>query len=118
MRQAIREQRNSRGYYQPKGLGKSPVGRFGKGGRSSSNQGIKFSGKGTKVHIHVLKLRIKCARCGQIGHWAKECINEPDAKGKGRTASDRLIKQAGFRCLLDARELGGSMAFCRAIRNK
>ncbi|CAK9090327.1 unnamed protein product [Durusdinium trenchii] len=34
VRQAIREQRNGRGYYQPKGLGKQPVGRFGKGSKS------------------------------------------------------------------------------------
>ena len=26
--------------------------------------------------------RTKCARCGQVGHWARTCTNEPDARGK------------------------------------
>eukprot|EP00913_Durusdinium_trenchii_P010338 g9694.t1 len=60
VRQAIREQRNGRGYYQPKGLGKQPGGRFGKGSKSSQTS-IKFGGKGTKVHIDVLKLRTRWA---------------------------------------------------------
>ncbi|CAK9103401.1 unnamed protein product, partial [Durusdinium trenchii] len=50
VRQAIREQRNGRGYYQPKGLGKQPGGRFGKGSKSSQTS-IKFGGKGTKVTL-------------------------------------------------------------------
>jgi hypothetical protein len=24
----------------------------------------------------------RCARCGQIGHWARTCTNEPYARGK------------------------------------
>ena len=95
VRQAIREQRNGRGYYQPKGLGKQPGGRFGKGSKSSQTS-IKFGGKGTKVHIDVLKLRTRCARCGQIGHWAKECTNEPDARGKSRAPSEGTSPKSGF----------------------
>ena len=95
VRQAIREQRNGRGYFQPKGSGKS-------GGSHSASKGhkqvqnIKFSGKGTRVHIDVLKLRTKCAKCGQIGHWAKECTNEPDGKGKSRTPSEGTSPKSGF----------------------
>ncbi|CAK8987801.1 Retrovirus-related Pol polyprotein from transposon RE1 (Retro element 1) (AtRE1) [Includes: Protease RE1 [Durusdinium trenchii] len=95
VRQAIREQRNGRGYFQPKGSGKS-------GGSHSASKGhkqvqnIKFSGKGTRVHTDVLKLRTKCAKCGQIGHWAKECTNEPDGKGKSRTPSEGTSPKSGF----------------------
>ena len=33
------------------------------------------------MHIDVLKLRTKCARCGQVCHCARECVNAPDARG-------------------------------------
>ena len=31
-----------------------------------------------------LKQKTKCARCGKPGHWAKECRNPPDEKGRQR----------------------------------
>ena len=31
--------------------------------------------------------KTKCARCGQVGHWAANCKNEPDAKGKAALAA-------------------------------
>ena len=34
------------------------------------------------MRIEELKLRTRCGRCGAIGHWAKECNNPPDEKGK------------------------------------
>ena len=44
--------------------------------------------------------RSKCARCGQIGHWAKHCTNTPDARGAAHPASKGAPKKklglAGF----------------------
>ena len=54
---------------------------FWKGhGRGSKGQDY-FRNK-KKVHIEQLKLRTRCSRCGTIGHWAKECQNPPDQRGR------------------------------------
>ena len=31
----------------------------------------------------------KCARCGQTGHWARDCTNEPDARGRANIAAGK-----------------------------
>eukprot|EP00913_Durusdinium_trenchii_P024025 g22563.t1 len=64
-RQALKDQRLNRGYFPGKGKGK--INGFQKG---------KDKGK-RRVHIEQLKLRTRCRRCLQIGHWEKECKNPP-----------------------------------------
>jgi len=67
----------------------------GKKGHKSSSPSSTYGGKGgfnktnrrpppkkwTKKHLMD---RSKCARCGKIGHWARECTNPPDERGKRR----------------------------------
>lgn len=51
-----------------------------------------------RVHVDVLKLRAQCARCGQIGHWAKECQSQNDPDGKGRSKGAGVqSEKSGFR---------------------
>ena len=70
VRQSLKEQRLGRGYFPWKG--KSKFDPFGKGRGKS------------KVHIEQLKLRTRCRRCQQIGHWERECRNPP-ASDRGQT---------------------------------
>ena len=94
VRDSLRTQKNQRGYF---GKGKGAA--SSKGSSSSTSHTpptVRFRGKGDKgsgkfnrvrVHIDVLKLRTKCARCGQVGHWARECVNPPDARGSASAAA-------------------------------
>ena len=100
VRKALRDQRNARGW--SKGSGKS-----GKSGGGSSG-GLQL-GRGSRVHVEALKLRTRCARCGVVGHWAKECTNPPDDYAKqrqtgsstgssptGKSPSSNMAGKSGF----------------------
>ncbi|CAE8627158.1 unnamed protein product, partial [Polarella glacialis] len=96
MRKNIADKKLGRGFFQLKtgggGKGKDKGfkgGKFkGKGGNGKGKGGDKDKDKEKmRVHVELLKLRTKCVRCGQVGHWAKECQNRADSRGATTTTT-------------------------------
>eukprot|EP00435_Cladocopium_sp_Y103_P022720 s4252_g5.t1 len=73
IRKAIQTQQKNRQYYKSNQRGPAGFKSFTKGKK--------------KISIEELKLRTRCGRCGLVGHWAKECKNEPDSRGRQFGAS-------------------------------
>lgn len=90
MRKAIRDQRNSRGWSKSSGKG-SASGKIAFG--IGNCGGLQFN-QGSKVHIESLKLRTRCARCGVVGHWARECTSPPDEFARSHAANSTASRKA------------------------
>ena len=74
IRKAIQNNQKGRQFY-----------RGGKG-KSKGSSGSDFLKGKRKVHIEQLKLRTRCAKCGTVGHWARECTSPPDQRGRQNAA--------------------------------
>ena len=90
IRQAMKDQKKGRGFYGKGGFAKGK----GKGG-----------GKWQKVHTEQLKLRSKCWKCHQIGHWGRECTAEPrpppSSSASSGVAASVATSKSGFLVVSD-----------------
>ena len=60
---------------------------FYRGGKGKGSSGSDFLKGKRRVHIEQLKLRTRCAKCGTVGHWARECTSAPDQRGRQNAAA-------------------------------
>eukprot|EP00434_Breviolum_minutum_P017338 symbB.v1.2.015305.t1/scaffold1138.1/size205980/4 len=79
VRKAINAQQKGRQYY---GKGSGGKGGKGKGAKRGSDGSGDYYKNRKRISIEELKLKTRCGRCGLVGHWAKECRNPPDHRGR------------------------------------
>ena len=84
VRRAIKDQKNARGF---------PFGGVKGKGKGKSGKGDDRAMK--RVHVEQLKLRTRCARCGAIGHWAKECTGAMDDYARQKANSTAASSSTG-----------------------
>ncbi|CAK0907101.1 unnamed protein product, partial [Prorocentrum cordatum] len=68
VRNQLNEARKARGFFKPKGKSKGKHGHGQDKGKGSGKQNQR-----RRISIDQLKLRTKCAKCKQVGHWARAC---------------------------------------------
>eukprot|EP00435_Cladocopium_sp_Y103_P071079 s134_g36.t1 len=81
VKRAIQSKQKGRQFYNSgKGAAK------GKGRGSPWHEYIKDK---KRIHIEQLKLRTRCAKCGTVGHWARECKAPPDERRSAHSTSSQ-----------------------------
>ena len=99
VRQYLHTKSLNRGFFPSTAPGSKGKGKGKKGGRLAiTDRPSPFTTQSNTARPELwskdaLIARTKCARCGEIGHWARTCSNPPDEWGKRRQGQ---ISNTGF----------------------
>ena len=109
VRRALRDQKVQRNTWKGKGKSKSKS-------KFPSPFQRQQETRSRRIRVDLLKLRTKCARCGQVGHWAKECTRTPGAFARSRSSGDKDSVKTGF--FVAGEKEGGQDFWCDENQSK
>ena len=95
VRQYLHKKALGRGFQKPKPPGKT-VKKTTTKSKSTFTKRKSIVARPKRWTKEKLMSRTKCARCGQIGHWARTCSNPSDERGKKHPSFNGVVSSQYF----------------------